>query len=257
MPEINQKPKNKRSKVNNHKSDLGNVVMERIKSGQVKMRPRIHFVAGSLFIGAGLAGVIVLAVFFVNVASYKLRTLGPFGYLWFGEYGIRPFLATFPWAAFVVAICGLVIGISLLRRYDISYKKSFVGLILGLTAVVLTVGWLMDLTGINERFERFGHMRGLYQEEFAGNDWIMGEVIAAEKDQLQIETPNGNQATIQWNDKTLLPFGSDFKVGDKIRAVGKWSSNTTFKAIGIGRGGMHWQRGERGNGMFRGGRDFN
>ena len=139
MPEINQKPKNKRSKVNNHKSDLGNVVMERIKSGQVKMRPRIHFVAGSLFIGAGLAGVIVLAVFFVNVASYKLRTLGPFGYLWFGEYGIRPFLATFPWAAFVVAICGLVIGISLLRRYDISYKKSFVGLILGLTAVVLTV----------------------------------------------------------------------------------------------------------------------
>ncbi len=257
MPEINQKPKNKRSKVNNHKSDLGNVVMERIKSGQVKMRPRIHFVAGSLFIGAGLAGVIVLAVFFVNVASYKLRTLGPFGYLWFGEYGIRPFLATFPWAAFVVAICGLVIGISLLRRYDISYKKSFVGLILGLIAVVLTAGWLMDLTGINERFVRFGHMRGLYQEQFVGSDWIAGEVIAAESNQLQIETPNGDQATIEWNDRTLLPFGSDFKVGDKIRAVGKWSSDTTFEAVGIGRGGMHWQRGERGNGMFRGGRDFN
>ena len=257
MPKQKLEFKSQESKENSPKLHLEKAVMQKIKSGQVKMRPRMHFVVGPLFMGAGLAGVITLAVFFVNIASFKLRTLGSFGYLWFGQYGIRPFLATFPWAAFVVAICGLVIGISLLRRYDISYKKSFVGLILGLIAVVLTVGWLMDLTGINERFERFGHMRGLYQEEFAGNDWIMGEVIAAEKDQLQIETPNGNQATIQWNDKTLLPFGSDFKVGDKIRAVGKWSSNTTFKAIGIGRGGMHWQRGERGNGMFRGGRDSN
>jgi len=257
MSKQNLKLKNQSSKIDNQKLTLEEDVMQKINSGQVKMRPRIHFVVGSLFMGAGLAGVIILAGFFVNVASYKLRTLGPFGYLWFGEYGIRPFFATFPWAAFVVALSGLVIGVLLLRHYDISYKKSFVGLILGLTALVLTAGWLMDLTGINERFGRSGHMRGLYQEQFAGSNWVAGEIIAAESNQLQIETPNGDQATIEWNDKTLLPFGSDFKVGDKIRAVGKWSDDNTFEAIGIGRGGIHWQKGKGENGMFRGGRGSN
>lgn len=238
----------------NLKPTLEDVVMQKIKSGQVKMRPKIYFVAWSIFMGAGLVSVIVLAAFFVNIVSFKLRTLGSFGYLWFGQYGIRPFLYTFPWVALLIVIFGLVIGISLLKRYDISYKKSFVGLILGLTLIVLAAGWIMDLTGINERFQHIGHMRGVYREKFVGNDWVAGEVIAVEKKLLQIENINGDQVMIEWSDKTVLPFGSDFKVGDKIRAVGKWSSDSTFEAYSIGRGGMHWQRDRRGNNILRHGR---
>jgi hypothetical protein len=55
-----------------------------------------------------------------------------------------------------------------------------------------------------------------------------------------IATPRGEEVKILLQEKTLLPVGSDFQVGERIRAVGEWQDEV-FVAKGIGKGGMQWR----------------
>jgi hypothetical protein len=162
-------PKAKKTK------DLSQKVMNQIHREQVKMRPRLFFIAGSLFLGSGLAGAVVLATLFINLAFFRMRVHEPFGYLWFGHFGLGPFLTIFPWLPFLIAVFGIMGGLALIRHYDISYKKSFLGLGIGLVALVLTTGFLLDQIGLNERVERLAPLRPLYQGQFRGQDWVVGE----------------------------------------------------------------------------------
>lgn len=222
------------------KTDLSKKVMGQIHKKHVKMHPRLYFVLGSLLLGIGLAGAVVLATIFINLAFFRLRIHGPLGYLWFGGFGLKPFLATFPWLPLLIAIGGILSGLVLLRRYDISYKKSFLALVIGLVALVLTTGFLLDYIGLNERMERLRPLRPLYPPQFAGKDWVTGEIIEVGGDELIIVTPEEREVTIKLEKRTLLPFGGDFKEGERIRAIGKWQDDV-FVAIGIGKGRLDWR----------------
>ena len=222
------------------KIDLSKKVMKEIHQKQVKMRPRAHFLVGSILLGIGLAGALILATFFINLAIFRLRVHGPLGYLGFGRFGLRPFLATFPWLLFLVAVGGLFGGLALLRRYDISYKKSFLGLAISLLVLILTAGFLLDFLGFNERARGLKPLGPLFPEQFAGEDWVVGEILEAKNGELVIVTPRGEEVTIKMDEKTLLPFGKDFAVGERIRAIGEWQQGS-FMAKGIGKGGLHWR----------------
>lgn len=222
------------------KTDLSQKVMRQIHKEKVKMRPQIYFLAGSFLLGIGLVAAVMGAVLFVNLVFFRMRVHAPFGFLWFGRFGFRPFLATFPWLPLGIAVGGILGGITLLRRYDISYKKSFLGLIIALIVLVLTLGFVLDYTGFNERVEKIEPLPPLFPSHFASQDWILGEIIQIEDKELMIMTPNGEKAKILRDEKTMLPFGGDFKIGDKIRAVGEWRDDV-FVAKGIGKGGLHWR----------------
>jgi len=132
-------------------------VMNKIERGEVKMKPRIRFVLGSIFLGAGVAGALTVAVFFFNLAFFRLRSAGP--------CGLRLFLTTFPWAVAFVASIAVIVGIILLRRHEISYKKSFLGLVVGLVTLILTTAFLLDRVGFNERVGKHRWARPFYNRQ--------------------------------------------------------------------------------------------
>ncbi|KPJ70923.1 hypothetical protein AMJ51_00550 [Microgenomates bacterium DG_75] len=224
------------------KKDLSQQVMKQIQKEKVRMKPRFYFVAGSILLGIGLAGAIVGAILFLNLTFFRMRIHGPLGFLWFGQFGLRPFLVTFPWLPLLIAVGGIFGGISLLRRYDISYKKSFLGLVIALLVLVLTMGFVLDQIGFNERLERIKPLHPFYPGHFKNQDWVMGEIIQIEDEEMVISTPQGEEVRILREEKTLLPFGGDFEVGERIRGVGEWRDDV-FVAKGIGKGGLHWRMG--------------
>jgi len=221
-------------------ADLSQKVMEQIKKEKVKMRPRVYFLVGSVLLGVGLAGAILGAILFLNLAFFRMRIHGPFGFLMFGEFGFRPFLATFPWLPLFISLAAILTGIILLKRYDISYKKSFLVLTIALAVLVLTMGFILDQIGFNERLERARPLPPFYPSHFTNQDWVMGEIIEIKEEELVITTPRGEEVRIFRQEETLLPFGGDFKVGERIRAVGEWQGEV-FVAKGIGKGGMQWR----------------
>ncbi|OGD86999.1 hypothetical protein A2164_04200 [Candidatus Curtissbacteria bacterium RBG_13_35_7] len=224
------------------KLHLEEKIMKKIHKDHVKMRPRFYFVAASILLGIGLAGAVFMALFFINLVFFRLRIHGPLGYLIFGEFGWKPFLATFPWLPFVIAIIGTIGGLILLRRYDISYKKSFLGLVIILAVLILSLGFLVDKAGFNEKAQNLGQLSPFYKHKFMGEEWLVGEIVEVGDNQVTVSTPRNDQVEVSWDEDTLLPFGAKFQIGQRIRVIGEWQDGK-FMAKGIGKGGLHWKNG--------------
>lgn len=222
------------------KANLTKSVMTQIHKKKVKMKPRSYFIIGSFLLGIGLTGVLVLTIFFVNLMTFRLRTHNPFSYLWFGHSGLKPFLVVFPWWPLLLIVGGFAGGIILLKRHDISYKKGFLVLIIGLIISISTLGFLLDKMNFNGRTKRLKPLRPLYQSQCMGEDWIFGSVVEAKDREIKLVTSTEEEILVKWDEETLLPLGSDFEVGERIKAIGEWQEGI-FVAEGIVRNRRHRQ----------------
>jgi len=210
-------------------------VMQEIKKKNVKMKPRIFFVISSLLLSFGLFLSIALASFLINLISFRLRVHAPFQYLRFGRPGYLPFLHVFPWPMLILAIASIVIGIVIIRKYDISYKKSFWGIAIGLIVFAIIFGLIIDKTGINERASKFPPMREMYHRESVGPDWLAGKIIQVSERQLTLLTPFEKKIIVRWDEDTLFPLGSDFIEDQQVRIIGQWQGEVFIaKGIDIG-----------------------
>lgn len=206
--------------------------MTQIHKKKVKMKPRSYFIIGSLLLGMGLTGVLALTIFFVNLMTFRLRIHNPFSYLWFGHSGLKPFLTVFPWWPLLLIIGGFAGGIILLKRHDISYKKGFLALIIGLIISISTLGFLLDKMDFNRRTKGLKPLRPLYQSRCMGEDWVFGSVVETKDKEIKIATPTEEEVFVKWDEETHLPFGSDFEVGERVKAIGEWQEGI-FMAEGI------------------------
>lgn len=221
--------------------DMTEKVMKEIEEKGIKMRPRVYFIVGSLLLGVGLAGAMILAVFFVNLAVFKFRVQAPLGFLWLGRFGLRPFLQNTPWQAGLLALGGIAGGLFLLKKYDIAYRKNFLVLALSLIGLTVALGLVLSRAGFNERAGRARLMHSLYQHQFVGRDWVMGKVIEVKENEVEILAPDGKKLTIVWDESTRWPFKGKVATGEAIRAVGKCEGEV-LQAQGIVSGRQTWQR---------------
>jgi len=211
--------------------------MHRIKEDRVSIRPRGYFVLGTILLGIGLAGALLTALFALGLVLFQIRSAGPFDYLGLGRLGFPIFLRSFPWLASLIALAGITAGLTLIRRFDFSYKIGLVGIVVGLATLLLTLGFLLDRSGFSERAIRHRYLPRTLRTGLAGKSWIAGQVSTVGESHLEITTPLNERVTLIWNEKTLLPEERTFKVGDYVRALGQREGNV-FHAHLVSRGGI-------------------
>jgi len=148
---------------NNSKITIKENVMSLVREGRAKMKPKWHFVLGSLAMIGGLTGLTILAVFTISLVSFSLRTHGPMGAI-----HLEQLLSTFPWGAIMVSAVGIGLGIWLLKKYDFSYKKNFPLIIGGFVLAILFAGWLINYTGLDSIWMHRGPMKEFYQRYDGG-----------------------------------------------------------------------------------------
>lgn len=136
--------------------DITKNVMGRINAGQVKMRPKIYFVAGSMLTFLGLTLAFVSSAFFLSILHLSLREGGRMR-----AYRLETLQELFHWWIPVAAVLGLLTGLWLLRRYEFSYKKSFLWIVLWFALAVVTASALFVTTGAHEMIVERGPMREL------------------------------------------------------------------------------------------------
>lgn len=137
--------------------------MSRIDRGMITMKPRWYFVVGSLVMMMGVIGSAIMSAFLVSLVSFSLRTHGPMG-----EIRYQQLLSNFPWWAPIVALFGLGLGIWLLNKYDFSYKRNFVSIVIVFIAAIILSGWLLDYFKIDSLWAGQGPMKRLYQQYDGG-----------------------------------------------------------------------------------------
>jgi hypothetical protein len=148
----------------NKPKDLTKNIMSEIKSGQVKMKPRLHFIAGSVLTGLGIASSLFTTLLIMTMTFFRLRRFGLVGLLWPG----KPFFAPMPLLILMVSLIILWGGIKLLKRYDFSYKYNFLAIIITVITLVITLGFLFDRLGINQHLQKRPQLKRFYQQHQPG-----------------------------------------------------------------------------------------
>lgn len=140
-------------------SKLEEGVMSKIKSGDLKMRPKSYFVLGSFLTFIGLVSSIASSVFAVGLFSFILRSNGRM----FGSNRMDYILSVFPWWLPVLAIAGILVGVFLIRKYDFTYKIGVKKGIIIMILVIVASGFLIDILGFNDLLNRRGVMKGMFR----------------------------------------------------------------------------------------------
>ena len=138
--------------------DINQAVMNQIRQGKLKMRPKVYFILGSLLTFTGLVFSVFTSIFFISLMRFSLQSYGPMA-----KYRLEHLLSIFPWWVIIPAILGLVIGIWLLRQYSFSYKISFKMIAIGFVIAIIIAGWLIDIIGLNNVLLQQRPMQGMRQ----------------------------------------------------------------------------------------------
>ncbi|MFC1653432.1 hypothetical protein ACFL1M_01125 [Patescibacteria group bacterium] len=234
--------KTKTSKKTKRPQSITKDVMSKIKSEEVKMKPKAYFVVGSVLLGAGITSTILLALLFLSISMFHIRTQNPMGFLRLGIVGGPAFLRIFPFGLTLVSILSISLGAWLLKKYDISYKKNFLGIIFAIVGSVIVMAFIIDKFGASDRLEKLRTLKPLYKQEFSKENVIMGEVISVHQDHIEIQKPTSETSIpVYWDENTIIPGDEKFQVGDRVGVVGKYYEGVIY-AQGIHKGRMMWKK---------------
>ncbi len=143
-------------------------VMEKIHQGEVKMRPKMYFIIGSVLTFLGLVFSLATSVFLFGLIRFSIRSHGGMG-----SYRYQQILESFPLWVPILAVVTLFVGIWLLRQYDFSYKKNYPLIIITVVVAVIATGLFIDSVGLHDNLARRGHMRGMMK---GGGDGYYNEL---------------------------------------------------------------------------------
>ncbi len=142
-------------------TDIEKSVMKKIKKGEIKMKPKILFILGSILMTIGIIATIIVSIIFLSINIFSLRLHGPL-------YQTKTLYVfqSLPWWALVIALIGIIGGYFLLKKYDFSYKKNFKLIVIFLVICIIISAYFIDYFNLNNLFLRQPPFRGFYQEQF-------------------------------------------------------------------------------------------
>ncbi|MGH7175533.1 MAG: hypothetical protein ACREGR_04210 [Minisyncoccia bacterium] len=129
--------------------DLQERVLERIRKGEVSMRPRRYFILRA--IGASVVALLALAcsVFALSFVIFAIHESGEQFLLGFGTRGLVTFVTLFPWLSLVVSVLLLIALEVLLRTFRFGYRLPLLGIFFWILAAAVAGSVIVNLTPLH------------------------------------------------------------------------------------------------------------
>jgi len=222
-------------------------VLERIRSGQLHMKPRLFFVLKTVAIISIAVLILVISVWLASFISFGLRLSGNESLLGFGTRGSFIFFALFPWGLVVLDLVLIALLAWLLRRFKFGYRRPLLYLLGALVVGGAAVGLLFDRETRfhDDRFEEaeagelFGPLESLYEsahprapEEYGV---YRGFVLDTDEDSFVLTHDDHDNDEDDGTWTVRPPRGFDVKtvhVGDRVYVVGE-REDGEIEAYGI------------------------
>jgi len=118
------------------RSEIEENVIQAIRSGQVKMRPRWHFLLKSVVGFLGIVAIFFVILAMVSLAVFALQANGGVLSASLGPIGIHTFFTLFPWALLALAVILIAVLGAMLDHFTVAYQQPFLYLMLTLLIVV-------------------------------------------------------------------------------------------------------------------------
>jgi hypothetical protein len=216
--------------MNNFKQNI----LSKIKTGEVDMKPRWHFVLKSLLFILGIITVTLVAVYLLSFILFALRQNGVGFAPLYGFRGISIFIMSSPWL--LIASTGAFISILyiLISRYSFSYQKPLVYSMIGVVLLALLSSLLIQQTGMHRHLQQFSERNNVpvFTPLYKGVDRdhpenvTVGTITEMTDEGFIIESDQGDKLNIIITEATKQRPGSTYAVDQNVFIFGERTGDT-------------------------------
>lgn len=219
-------------------------VMDAIKKGGVRMRPRWHFVLISALGAIGILIIILTLLYAASLSIFFLHDNGTWFAPSFGGRGWFDLLQSVPWLLVVFILVFIGVLEILVRRYSFVYRRPLMLSVAVILALILVGGFLIAQTPFHRQMEFYARHNALPPPlSFAYGttlrmppppDILHGTILSVTPNTIVVDDENGaGTTTVILDPNTKLPDGDDFRVGEEVVVVGNAVATGTMRAFGI------------------------
>lgn len=218
-------------------------VLNRIRSGELAMRPKWHFVLKTILATVGAVIVFLAALYLVSFIVFTARQSGAWFGPAFGSLGFAALLRSLPWTLILLSLVFVGVLEILARRYAFAYRRPLLYSVAVIIVLVLAGGAAVApfhrtpfrdmpmhrLPVLTERFYRnFG------PPPFPAREFYRGTITESLSDGFVIEDFEGATTTIRIPPRfPLRRIGAPPPaIGDEVVVFGA-ASGTEISARGI------------------------
>lgn len=239
---------------------MENEIMSQITTGKVKLRSKYLFLVEKLGLSSAFAIDLLLAIIFFNLIIFYFRASDNIACLSLGDKGLLSFWESFPFWLISGLVLLILLGIILAKQSDMSYRKPFGYIFMGLIFFIMILGAILALTDIAERLEQWSLTQSptsrilkplIHNNVGDRNHCVSGRVIKVGDGFIMVQTPRN---TLKLDLKRLpQPIRTQMDQGFYIIATGERNDNTfetynlritTENEMPMIRRGVIWQFGQ-------------
>ncbi len=215
-------------------------ILDQIKSGRVKMRPRYYFFIRAALGILSMLLVLFLVVYLISFIMFIMKVQGIWYLPNFGLSGLYRFLLAFPWFLVGIALVFVLLLELFIKKVKLVYRKPLLYSVLGVALFSVAAGFILAEAPFHKRiFEKaredefpiIGPMYRGYGHRQLSNIYH-GRVIELFDDQLKINTIRGEEFIVEVLPTTEVHGYDTLEVGDNIIVVGE-RDDGHIKAWGI------------------------
>lgn len=218
-----------------------------IKSGEVTMRPKWHFVLRATLAAIGSITLLLTLLYLASFIIFILRRSGVWIVPVFGLKGMYVFLFSLPWLLIGLAIIFVIILEILVKRYAFAYRLPLLCSVGTIVALIGVGGFIVAKTSFHHRLvidakrnhlsPMAGQLYRAFEEQKFGNI-NPGEIINLTPTGFVMRNHRDEIMTVVITPRTRLPFEHDFSAGESVVVFGEHGgpfedTSTTIEAMGI------------------------
>ena len=227
---------------NDHRNPIEEV-MRAIRSGDVKMKPRWHFVLSGTLAALGCIILFLTLLYVASFAIFGMRQSGALFVPVFGMRGIFVFFHALPGILITLLVAFVVVLEILVRRYRFGYRAPLLVSVVVILMVVLAGGAALERTRFHAALARQARLHQLpspfgdmYAPPPHPPEVYRGSIVSLTKDGfIMFDENDDGTTTVHIDGATRLPFGSGFTTGEEVVVFGDESveGSNDVRAFGI------------------------
>jgi hypothetical protein len=124
-------------------------ILEQIKSGKVKMRPKVYFILRPIVFVLLLIIVIVAVIYLISFMLFAMRINGGAFVFSFGLQGIWAIIRSLPWALILVALFFIVLLEMILIQSNFVYRRPILYSFFALVILALIGSFFLNRTSFH------------------------------------------------------------------------------------------------------------
>jgi hypothetical protein len=129
-------------------------VMSRIKTGKVKMHPKIYYSLVSLLSVMAIILMGVVSAYAMSVVTFWLRIQAAQGPAYGAKRNLANLVDVFPWWALLLGAVSLIAIVYLIRKFRGLYKIKLTYLILIVVMISAIIGFALSYSSLPSTFNR-------------------------------------------------------------------------------------------------------